>query len=385
MEDRYTSRILTVSGVLAILIALGYTWWWLAFAYGARAGVERWAEDRRAHGWQVSYDDIALRGYPFVLVMRLRELHVVEPGRIDWQGPDVITTISPVAPTTIHVRAPGKHRLRLAGEPISFEAGTAQATFTLSISGRPTSGSVILQNVTATTTAGAASADALQVQIEEMGAPSGRTAEAIPNNLAFGLALSNLTLPSDLKLPLGHRLAAGALRGRLRGQWESITFNQALANWRDGGGVIELDELMLNWDPLTLSANGTLALDQHLQPLVAVTARMTGFFETVDALVSANLIRGRDASMAKMVLGLLSKHPNSGAPVLELPLTVQDGVFFAGPAALGKVPALPWEEPPPTVFPSSYPPVKRDEPAKSAERLQPGMTIGPQGEATRQK
>lgn len=369
MRQKHATRILVASAALAILLAVAYTWWWLAFAYGARAGVERWAEERRAQGWQVSFGDITLRGYPFILTMRLREPRVVEPGRFDWQGPELIVNVSPLSPTTVQVRGAGKHQIRLAGvDSLNLEAGVAQATFTLSSRGRLTGGAAMLRNVSATSLAGTSSVDVFQVQIEEMAAPTGRATEAVPNNIAFGLALTNLSLPSRLQIPLGRQVAAASIRGRVRGQWEPIAFNAALANWRDGGGVVELDEVMVGWTPLTLSANGTVALDQRLQPLVAMTARMTGFFETVDALTSTNLVRSRDASMAKMVLGLLSKRPADGGPaVLELPLTIQDGVFYAGPAALGKVPELPWEAPPPMPIPSAYPLPKREGAARSGQ------------------
>ena len=370
MRRSHANRILFASAVLAILLAVAYTWWWLAFAYGARGGVERWAERQRARGWQVSYSDITLRGYPFVLTMRLRNPHVAEPGRFDWQGPDLIANISPLSPTTIHLRAPGKHQLDLTGvDSFELDVGAAQATLTTTALGRLTSGSAMLQNVAVTSPAGESSLDSLQIQIEEMTSLASRTVEAVPSNLSFGLALTNLSLPSRIKMPFGRRIDAATLRGRLRGQWEPIAFNEALANWRDGGGVIEMDQVMLTWEPLSLSANGTVALDQRLQPLVAMTARMTGFFETVDALTAANLVRSRDASMAKMVLGLLSKRPANGGPaVLELPLTVQDGVFYAGPAALGKVPELPWEAPPPVPIPNTYPLPKREDPKATRQK-----------------
>lgn len=381
MKRSHATRALIISATIAILLAVGYTWWWISFAYGARAGVERWAEERRRQGWQVSFDDITLRGYPFVLNMRLRQPHIAEPGRFDWRGSDVVASISPLTPNKVQVRAAGKHQIGIVGiDSVAFEAGTANVKVDLNLRGLPTGGTALLQNVTATSSAGTSSIDSLQIQIEEMTPPASRVTEAVPNNIGFGVALSNLSLPSQLKLPISRRIATATLRGRVRGQWEPVAFTTALANWRDGGGVIEMDELMLRWDPLTMSANGTMALDQRLQPLIAVSARLTGFFETVDALSAAHVIRSRDVSMAKLMLGLLSKPSANGGPaVLELPLTVQDGTFYAGPAAIAKIPDLPWEAPAPVPIPGLPAQVKREDLAK------PGMTVGPQGEVTRAK
>lgn len=380
MKRSHASQGLLISALLAILLALGYTAWWFSFAFGARNGVESWSQQRRADGWQVSYDDITLRGYPFTVVVRLRNPRIAQPGRFDWQGSDVVATVSPFMPDTVYVRAAGKHQLRIPGDSIALEATKAQAVIDLDARGRMKGLSADLQGIAATSAAGDSSADSLQLHIEEMKAPTGRTIEAVPNNVAFGFAANNVMLPARLKLPVGRHIAAATLRGRMRGQWEEAEFNRALANWRDSGGVIELDEMMLRWQPLTLAANGTLALDNQLQPLIAVSAKVTGFFETIDALSAANIIRSRDASMAKLVLGVLSKQPASGGPaVLELPLTVQDGIFYAGPAAITKVPELPWKEPPPVPIPGRPAEVKRE------DLLKPGITVGPQGEVTRQK
>ncbi|MEE9194263.1 MAG: DUF2125 domain-containing protein, partial [Alphaproteobacteria bacterium] len=99
--------------------------------------------------------------------------------------------------------------------------------------------------------------------------------------------------------------------------------------------------LKVHWGPLNFSATGTLALDQDLQPLLAMTATITGFNETIDALAAARAIKARDATVAKMLLSLLAKRPGGGGPAeLKIPLTVQDGKLFVGPVALMKVPRL---------------------------------------------
>lgn len=357
------SRALIISGILAILLAVAYTGWWVSFAFGARNGVERWAEQRRAEGWQVSFGPIGLRGYPLILSLRLSKPHIRQPGGLDWQGPDLIARISPLRPDRVVVRGPGRHELILPGAGrFSMEAGEAEAIFDLTLDGRPDSGSLRLETVSATTPAGDASLDSLTLEVENIPPPNARSHEAIPTTIAFGVAVGNLVMPPQLKMPIGNRINLATLRGRVRGQWEDgIAFNQALANWRDGGGVIELDQSMLRWDPLSLSAAGTVALDQRLQPMFAISARATGFFETIDSLAAAKLMRTRDASVAKFLLGALAKQPADGGPaVLEMPLTIQDSILYAGPAALARVPDLPWQAPPPMPIPSiSYPPATR--------------------------
>ena len=118
---------------------------------------------------------------------------------------------------------------------------------------------------------------------------------------------------------------------------------EAVAGWRDDGGTVELERLVLEWGPLELEASGTLALDPAMQPIGSLTAEIRGYAETLDALVQAGAAPPRDAAIAKVVLNLLAKTPpDGGPPVLTVPLTAQDGRLFVGPVALLELPPIEW-------------------------------------------
>jgi len=85
-----------------------------------------------------------------------------------------------------------------------------------------------------------------------------------------------------------------------------------------------------------------VALDAAMQPIGAFTARIEGFFETVDALRENGIIRPRDAVTAKMVLGVLAKRNEAGRLSLAVPLTLQDRRLYAGPVPLIEVPPVSW-------------------------------------------
>ena len=75
-----------------------------------------------------------------------------------------------------------------------------------------------------------------------------------------------------------------------------------------------------------------------------MTARITGFRETVDALVAAGAVRPRDAMTAKIVLGVLAKTPEDGGPPrITAPLSAQDGALYIGPVRLFHLPAIRWD------------------------------------------
>jgi hypothetical protein len=88
-----------------------------------------------------------------------------------------------------------------------------------------------------------------------------------------------------------------------------------------------------------------MALDGDMQPIGALTARIGGFFETIDALRAKGMLGAREAVTAKLVLGVLSKRPaGGGARILTVPLSLQHRTLYAGPVALGRVPRLAWPE-----------------------------------------
>jgi hypothetical protein len=135
----------------------------------------------------------------------------------------------------------------------------------------------------------------------------------------------------DIAVDVTGRLAAGPLR-------------QSLEAWRDGGGAIELRSLALEWPPATMAGSGTLALDGALQPMGAATFKFQGFFDIVDALTLAGHVPEREASVAKVMLGMLAQPSAGGAPELSLPLTVQDRKLHAGPVMLMEMPEVVWDE-----------------------------------------
>ena len=75
-----------------------------------------------------------------------------------------------------------------------------------------------------------------------------------------------------------------------------------------------------------------------------MTARITGFRETVDALVTAGRLRPRVAMTAKIVLGVLAKTPEDGGrPRITAPLSAQDGALYIGPVKLFDLPVIRWD------------------------------------------
>lgn len=292
--------LIIAAAVTAAAVLYGAVWVWGAGQL--RDEVELWAAARRADGWQITLGDVSAAGFPMRLaVTAANPAIVIGSGarKRAWRGPPVTVAVRPWQP--------GALRLGLAGTHI-FETGTGDA---------PRHVAVSVERATAT--------------LENPGE-------------RLDLVLRNLVLPPDIEAPLGRTIAVLEFGAVLKGPLGAGDLKDAAASWRDGGGTVEVVRLALDWSALSLRAEGTVALDKDMQPMAALSARFTGFRETVDALVALGRIRPRDGMTAKIVLGLLAKAPEGSgeAPEIAAPLTVQKGKLYIGPVRLLSLPKIDW-------------------------------------------
>jgi len=117
----------------------------------------------------------------------------------------------------------------------------------------------------------------------------------------------------------------------------------ALAAWRDAGGMIELENLRVKWGALNATGTGTIALDQELQPTGGFSGAIQGYDQILTALVQSGQMRASDAGLARIALSFLAKAGPDGKPEIRTAFTIQNGQMFLGPAKLGRVPRITWE------------------------------------------
>ncbi|MBT3532605.1 MAG: DUF2125 domain-containing protein [Rhodospirillaceae bacterium] len=110
-----------------------------------------------------------------------------------------------------------------------------------------------------------------------------------------------------------------------------------IAQWRDDGGTIEVRRFHLQWGDMELTASGSLALDERMRPIGALTARIKGHDQLLDIAVATKSMDKNGAIAARAVLGLLAA---AGGGVLSVPVRLQDGQLFLGPAAVANLGAL---------------------------------------------
>ncbi|PJB72575.1 MAG: hypothetical protein CO093_02530 [Alphaproteobacteria bacterium CG_4_9_14_3_um_filter_47_13] len=116
-----------------------------------------------------------------------------------------------------------------------------------------------------------------------------------------------------------------------------------LALWKESGQTLELTNLEIEKNTLTIKGNGYLLLDNNLQPAGSLTIQSTGHIEFLHWLQQNQYIKRKEALLSGMVLvGLSQTDPLTKESVMKTVLTVQNRTVSIGPLQLIIFPAFDW-------------------------------------------
>jgi len=160
------------------------------------------------------------------------------------------------------------------------------------------------------------------------------------DGLEINLRSVGIKLPRNLGLILGREIKSLGLSFQLNGLLQSLQKTD-VGKWRDGGGTVELERFNITYGSLKLNSEGTLSLDKNLQPIGALSARIIGYQETIDALRNARIINSTQAFTARLVFAAMQKSSPLG-PQLNVPISLQNQQLSIGPVAVLAVPDL-WQ------------------------------------------
>lgn len=340
-----------VTATVLLVVAAGWVLLWFHIADLVKSNIVAWATERRPDGWAVEWRLLSVSGFPVrwdANIIGARAKRTGAEPQWFWRGPERLTLhYRPWSPRTFELAAPGRH---------IFGPDDATPETTVTVTARMVDGRLTLddegeidQLSLALDAASASMDEAAPVRIRSLRASlgAGATDPSAPPHRQVTARLVvdvvGITLPPDLRPVLGHVIGRASLTASLLGRFPSEELEDALVGWRDGGGTVEVARLGLGWGPLTIDGDGTVALDADLQPQAALSARIAGYGETVDALVRAGMIRPQPAFIAKMALGALARTPQGGGPPeIQVPLTIQQRQLYVGPVALFVLPPIDW-------------------------------------------
>jgi hypothetical protein len=336
-----------VGALLLALVAAAIAYWFVA-AEALRKGLDQWAIARGAEGYQVSYGQPLLGGFPLDIRLVVADPLIAAPatgpsGAWSWHGTALQIETRLWNPRTVTFSLPGRHEFTKAGlaQPIVARAEAAVGWAAIGHDGR------VLE----------ATIDATKLDLDFAGRighvaagravfwvrPRPRSAdpdEPLPP-LETTVTMRELTLPATLDGPLGREVPLVTADVTVNGKLPQSATRAGLAAWRDQSGTIEVLEFKLRWGPLNLKGSGTVTIDEDMRPLGAATVEVRGFNETVQRLMEAGAVKKQAGTTAQLILGVLAKPAKPGGePVLTVPLTAQDGFLSLGPVRLLPVPPL---------------------------------------------
>ncbi|MGE5504913.1 MAG: DUF2125 domain-containing protein [Actinomycetota bacterium] len=339
MSFRFRPAVV-VPAVVAAVLAVAYSVYWFHVAGEIRKGFEQWRDDRRAAGWTVDGHGPVVSGFPGAIHLNLEAPRLAAPGGFAWHGPRLSARVSPFDLTRVRLDLAGRHKLTVAGTEMGIDAVSLDLMIHLTRDGS-------LDDATLTTTGTQVVAAGFgRLEVASLAATLDPLEVPMPGHdtptVVVAAAAQGIELPAIPGLVLDRQIGLVDIKARVLGPIPTAAPADAVARWSADGGVVELDRVALDWAPLGLEGEGTLALDPHLQPLAALSARVRGYGEFMDRLARSGVIEPGPANAAKVFLGLMAKPDPRGRPALPVPVTVQDGWLSIGPARVLSVPPLAW-------------------------------------------
>ncbi len=304
---------------------LGYYALWSHLMGRVEAGLLAFQAQQQLQGRSFSYRAWQRGGFPYRLSLRLDGVSWSEPRGAGWKIESETLVAHQQLWSSQHIvfELFGAQSLawRDGGTEHKFSATPERGRASLVLDGadRWLRIAADLQGVRFGQALAGYEAGRLQLHLRQVG--------NVPPALDVAVQITDLDLPAELDGPLGRRIAALNLIGKQTGPWLGASPQAALAAWRDAGGIVEFSNILLHWDAVHLSGDGSLTVDKQFRPLGAMGGRLLGAAAGIDALVAAGRMKPAEAVAAKAALAKLHKTDDKGETVLPLPLTAQNGLL----------------------------------------------------------
>ncbi len=341
--------------MIAATVAVALFAWTLVWTWGARhvaARFEAWRAAQAEAGVTVAFAGFAVKGWPFGWRVTVENPAVSGAGAAGWAwtGERLVASVDPRDLRQIAIRLPGAQQARFgAGDvatQVAIRAARPEGTLRFDEAGRVERLDLDFEALELRLDG---AADALLVRQLAFGLAPHRsaTADHRTDTLDVALRASGVRLPAPVRPleALGRDVATAELDARVMGRIVGTRLAEAVRIWRDDGGTLEIAKLAVDWGPLRVEGDGTLALDAQDRPMGAGTARIAGYAETLDTLVAGGAVPAGMAAIAKIALNLLARQDpqGGGRPSVRVPVSAQDGVVSVQNFRLFRVAPLAFE------------------------------------------
>ncbi len=326
-------RYYILIGVVIAAMA-GWSGFWFHAADKVRTELERHTnENSQAREW--NHRELEISGFPFRIRIDLSQPSLVlrrPPQEFHWRTDHVKAVGHPWQPRHILLDLSGQHLFRAMGKTrqhsLTVDSGEALASVEVDGGGIPARLSLDSKDIRLQYD-GAAGLGAKRMQIHARPAPEAPDSVDVALH-GDGLNLNAGTFPAEFP----HTIKLVDLQTTVTGLLKGDASPQNLAQWRDGGGTLEITKLQVQWGDMDIYASGSLALDTQMRAIGALTARIKGHNQLLDIAVASGAMDKDHLTAARAVLGLLAA---AAGGTLSVPVRLQDGKLFLGPAPIARL------------------------------------------------
>ncbi|MBT5432312.1 MAG: DUF2125 domain-containing protein [Alphaproteobacteria bacterium] len=337
-------RALIATLAVLVMLVVAYIVYWNVMASRSDEWVAYWAAPAPGKAWHATYSTTEVTGFPFALDIRVRDPVITwqeRSGESVWQGPFLIARFKPWTLASFAIELPSEQTLQIDdGERLrmlSVTMDSGSATIGMD-DGRMSTLHAAFRRIVVwhELNQPPVTADGLTLDYQAVEEEPAHDVSVVINGL--GLA-GNVVPPFDAVIPhvsttlrwVGDLPDQGSLAGSLEA-------------WRLTGGVIEVTDLKLDWPPLDVAADGTLALDSLLRPIGAFRADVVGYRDLLEAMEKAGSLEPGQAVVAGTALDIMAQRQDDGRKRLAVDVSIQNGMLSVGPIPVYPVgPVIPAE------------------------------------------
>ncbi len=328
-------KIIYASLLLTIALLIGG--WFIVYEYCVRT-LEKTLVHIEAQltkkGYQVSYSKASIAGTPFLLGVKIENLQMIDPNqRLKWEGPEIRIQVQPWRINTLICQFEGEHKISLPTTiplPLGilvFEG--AEGNFTFDLRGRLNDADVTVDKISSVL-----DKESQPVYIGPLSLKVNNIENPLKLSFILKTEVKNIEKVLGLQ-PFDHPLKL-YFEGKLSG-YEPQTLPTTFAIWRDGGGIIDIDQLKIDWPPLLIEADGSLTIDKEMYPLGSFSSKIVGYQDALQDMVQLGWIKKKRAKTASFMLELFSTPDETYGRKLTIPITLQNKQLLVGPAPLLKL------------------------------------------------
>lgn len=334
--------------VCAVLGSAGYSYFWYNRAAYLKETLHGLVAQWKAEGYVLSHEGLEVVGFPMALgaIFKNPTLHVASFGEFKGRikGPILVET-NLWNPTILNFSSGGETLLKSQW----IEAGDLQIggfSGTVNVLDADHFSEFSLQKV-----AFLEGENILSSIQRVTGSVRVIPGTGLPNSEGFGVQFNfeDILLGPDETVYF-NKLDRVAVTAHVMGAFPMTDLKSALRAWYEKGGTFELNNLTLVKGETNLKIEGTMALDEKLQPMGAFALEARGLHKSLEGLRKSGAITSETHKVLKAAVEIgafltspgMSKKENKERNI-RLSLTLQDQGISLGPARVLGVPEINWD------------------------------------------